>query len=512
MKALFNLMIAALLTASVAGLHSCKRQTVYDTPQRVVVAGKVENYNPEIPVTFSPNRVGFSGGRIPVETDGEGNFHAVFETYIPLDGWIGYNRTNFAVLLNPRDSLYVIFDGAMNDRPELLETIRFGGKGAKRNRNAAKYQQMYYSDPVYSDWKGKEKAKKEYEPEEYLKYNDSVRQKTRAIYERFVKECRPDRESAKWAGQMADESYYANIGFYPMDHRQYNGMGFFDEWGVPADFFSVLDGRLPLSEDELAAAYALGTFAQTYDQRVYEKMREERTDADTGWAIMPFGGMASSSELTDSLRINGIIRHVEDHLLREIMLTSYFDKQFYKQNVEAYEQFRDTVDKYITRPFLREPLAEQYAEIKARLESPELHSDAILKEAALSVSEMFSDIIVHNEGKVIYIDFWATWCGPCLSEFPNSKALEQDLHGKDVRFIYVCLESEKEKALATMAKYQLGGVHYIASAVESRNFRNLFGINGIPFYVLIDKSGVIQEKGSHLRPLSVKQKIDKLLQ
>ena len=121
------------------------------------------------------------------------------------------------------------------------------------------------------------------------------------------------------------------------------------------------------------------------------------------------------------------------------------------------------------------------------------------------------DIFQQNKGKVVYVDFWGTWCGPCLAEMPNSKIVEHELMDEDVIFVYICLESEEKQWKTTLEKLQLGGHHYHLSRQQSSEIRTLFSITGIPFYLLIDKNGIIKEKGSHLRPLNVKNKILEML-
>jgi thiol-disulfide isomerase/thioredoxin len=498
------------------GAVSCERASIIEEePRRVVIAGKVDNYDPQDRAQFVVNRVGLSNQEnVALTFDAEGNFHGSFMTYVPVDGWMSTRRANFVILLRPGDSLHVRFDWSKGDRPELLPTVRFSGGGAKTNRDAARFQQMYFSDPVYADWDERNRAVREYGAEDYLKYADTVKQKLAAIYDRWIGEARPDKASRRWARAMNDEHYYSMISFYPGDHRSVNGMGWADTTDMQPGYFAKLDERLPVTEEDLQAAYALGGFARDYDYRVSEKMWENRDVDDSlrGWGVFPWGGMISTGEKTDSLRVNGIVKYAPGGILRQIMLSEYFDQGFEKQDVEAFEKYRELADTLVTLPFLREPLLARYATVKARLEAPELYSEAVLKEAGTSpVKAIFDEILQTNRGKVIYVDFWATWCGPCLGEFPRSKALEEELHGRDVAFVYICLESERDLALATLAEYQLGGSHYILSMEQSRAVRDLFEIHGIPFYMLIDREGTIVGSGSHLRPLDAKEKILKLL-
>ncbi|HAL54259.1 MAG TPA: hypothetical protein DCP78_19095 [Sphingobacterium sp.] len=106
------------------------------------------------------------------------------------------------------------------------------------------------------------------------------------------------------------------------------------------------------------------------------------------------------------------------------MLSHHFSKSFRKQDFKTYEKFITIVTRHITSPFLRDPLQQEYLARKARVEHPELNSRAILKDMQSSpIQEIMEDILRSNKGKVIYVDFLATWCAPCLSEFPNSKRI-----------------------------------------------------------------------------------------
>jgi len=482
-----------------------------NVPQKVIVAGKIANYDPEIPLRLFLNRLGMNNKMIDIEVDNEGNFRTTFDTYIPSDGWLTY-RTNFQILVSPNDSLYVSFDGKTKNRPELLATIKFGGEDAETNEFISKYQRMYYSNEIYYNWDKKDKAVKNYEPDEYMRYNDTIRQIGKEIYERFVKEYSPNEKSRQWASFSYEGDYYHNISFYANDHRRVNNMGWDNPWDVPLGFYNKMKERLPIKAENLMNAYSLNTFANRYRTYITDKLREKRTDKDEFWNVMPGGGTISSGHITDSLNIYSALEYVEDKLLLQIMLTNYFCSKLEKQDISTYEKFKNIADQYITEPFLKEPLYKEYMKTKNRIEKPELYSEAVLKEIGSSgASEVFKEILEANKGKVIYIDFWATWCGPCLAEMPNSVQAEKDLYGKDVSFIYICLESEKEKYLATVSKYQLGGQHYFLSRKQSEDIRKLFEISGIPFYLLIDKKGVVKEKGSHLRPSNIKHKINELL-
>lgn len=149
----FFLYIMLFITASL----SCAQEKQYGkVPQNITIAGRIGNYSSDSQIDVFVNRLGLEQENIQVQVDSLGNFIATLESYIPLDAVIDY-RANFWVLLHPGDSLFVYFDGKCKNRPELLETIKFSGDRAETNQYVAKYQQMYFSSNIYSDWDKKTK-------------------------------------------------------------------------------------------------------------------------------------------------------------------------------------------------------------------------------------------------------------------------------------------------------------------------------------------------------------------
>ena len=489
-----------------------------DKPQQIIVAGKVDNYDHNLQVIVTVKRIGLTQDDITAKIDSAGNFIATFESYIPLDVVIGY-KTNFWVLLHPGDSIFVQFDGKHRNRPGLLETVYFSGDAAQTNRYAAKFQQMYFSNEIYYDWDKINKAVKEYDPAQYLQYLDTLRQKGKEIFDKFVAENQPDNESKRWAQIYIGSDYYNYLCWYASDHREANNMKEFwdvhateeDAWDVPKGFYDPVLHLLPIEPSMFMSAYVLSGYPGHFSRYIFgDKLKGRKTDST--WAVLPGGRYMGQKESIDSVKIFSSIEFIPDPLMRQISLTYIFDRDFNKQRISVYERFREVADTHIKEPFLKEPLYQKYLQTKSRIENPQVYTKAILKEVAdFSIKQIVDDIFQQNKGKVIYIDFWGTWCGPCLGELPNSKVIEHELKDKDVAFVYVCLESEEKKWKATLDKFQLGGQQYLLSNKQSREMRDLFEINGVPFYMLIDKNGVIQEKGSHLRPLSVKNKINELL-
>lgn len=95
------------------------------------------------------------------------------------------------------------------------------------------------------------------------------------------------------------------------------------------------------------------------------------------------------------------------------------------------------------------------------------------------------------KGKVVLVDVWATWCGPCRGEIPHLKKLEEEMHGKDIVFLGVSVDEakDKQKWLDFIEKEDLKGIQLLASGWSK--ITKDYKINGIPRFMIFDRNGNI---------------------
>jgi len=95
------------------------------------------------------------------------------------------------------------------------------------------------------------------------------------------------------------------------------------------------------------------------------------------------------------------------------------------------------------------------------------------------------------KGKLVYVDVWATWCKPCLQELPAMKALQEEYKGKDITFVSLSVDKDKEAWKAMVTEEKMQGVQLHIDLSAHRDFIENYDLTGIPRFFLISKEGKI---------------------
>jgi peroxiredoxin len=173
---------------------------------------------------------------------------------------------------------------------------------------------------------------------------------------------------------------------------------------------------------------------------------------------------------------------------RELLLAELLPGAFRRGNWtvagQLYEQFRQA---YPQSEFLPS-LARNYQAAKR------------LAPGSVAPNFTFTDLagkpvsLADFRGKVVYLDVWASWCGPCIEQIPAAKILKEKFKDRDVVFLYVSIDAREKSWRSMIEDKQLTGVHLISNqggiGWESP-MAKLYNIQGVPSYFLIGRDGKI---------------------
>ena len=116
--------------------------------------------------------------------------------------------------------------------------------------------------------------------------------------------------------------------------------------------------------------------------------------------------------------------------------------------------------------------------------------------------------------KVTYVDFWASWCGPCRGEMPASQQLRETYKDKDVNFVYISLDEEASDWTDANAKFALPSGHsFLIPRASESAIPAQFNLNSIPRYLLIDSTGTVVDDNAP-RPSEssrIRETLDRML-
>jgi thiol-disulfide isomerase/thioredoxin len=172
----------------------------------------------------------------------------------------------------------------------------------------------------------------------------------------------------------------------------------------------------------------------------------------------------------------------------------------------------NSVQKQISTPFIADYISFCNHQLKSKLQAKIQKTGFAVNEVPKTdLDKLFDNIMKKYKGKVVLVDFWATWCGPCRMGIERIKSVKAEMEGKDVVFVYITDQSSPETTWKNFIP-DIKGEHYKVSTDEWNYFSSQFNISGIPHYVLVGKSGkVINSNLGQIDNESLKAKFDELL-
>jgi thiol-disulfide isomerase/thioredoxin len=456
-----------------------------DIPKRTVISGKILNLDvypttKEIFVEVFDFRDRKTVFKDYINEDG--SFKIVFDLYAKQD--IKMTPLLNRIILNPGDSIFIALD--FSD----ISKVHFTGDRAESNKAFRKY---LWSNAGTANFYSHEKIR----PESYKLYCDSILVETSKILKEFIQKENPPDDIIQWTSDYLTINYFKSLLSYPRTYFKRDDEGYNDWFAKTISYFDFVD-----SIENNFANFGY----EVINTDIYQLL-----DSYRDYLIQRLIGSDSANKGYSLNQLNSAIMNSHHNtIFRQMVLGNYYYKKLSGNYLTAFDDSKKLLDSIIQEPFLREPLFYFYNDLKRNSENPEFASNAILDKMGFEGKVLLDSVIADNKGKVLFVDLWATWCGPCIEEMKVSKEFMPRFEGKDIEFIFLCVNSTEENWKTTLSRMKIGGKHYFCNNSQSRDIRQALGVEGIPHYLIINKNGYIVESKSSNLARSL-HKIDKLL-
>lgn len=471
-------------------LSSCKKEEekVFFNKGEVTIDGKINNFSlKDSPKTITFYSYDFLSNEWAEEhatkIDSSGSFSIKFSVPHSQVMWFRYNNTA-SIYVEPNSNLNITFDGNTKNLKAFLNSLKFDGIFTTENELIKKYKINSKIDTkIYYDAFNSKKT-----PEEIYNFIDSVYYKNQNKYiDDFITENKPPKHIANWLNiekeikPITDLLQYAIFNFRPTSENNK-----FEE-NFPKKYIDRIN-NMPLLENESFTNYDIYTTLPNYyggylNLVVRDKHNVKWNQADS---------ILYSTE---------IYNFKENPKLLQILFFDKLNNTLKNNDLTFYNSNKKAIDSIFKNTIYENAITEKYNYTKNLIENPELPEKAdILSFSSEDANTFLDEIIKNANGKIIYIDNWATWCSPCKSEFKNATPKLKKKFSDDVEFIYICHLSDKKLWKPTIAQYKVEGKHYFVTKEQNKILKEILNINGYPTYNIIDKEGELIHSGFEFRP------------
>ena len=405
-----------------------------------------------------------------------GKFGMVIDIDRPQLVVLEYSRNKTLIYLEPNDTLIINSESA-----NFPYTLSFEGKGGANNRALQEYyrenpteldlfKMVQYRSGVfwYSNSPRMDEKMLMLNPTEFENSLTMQRERGLALLN-F-----PDQPGRVLSSTFKD-FLEAEITYNWAYHMMLFGSVYKNKYQLTDEFFSFLED-LPLQNDQISNYW--------YRQFLlaYVNYRQQKEDKNTNPYIKQY-------EIAEAS-----LKDVAASFIKSEIIV----KAFRAQNVEEILPYYQQYSKSREYGVFEEKVVENYDKA-IRYAVGSLAPEFLLADAN-GVSHSLSAY----KGKVIYLNFWASWCHPCLRKLELIKGIQQEMEEKGVMFVNISVDKDKESWLRLVKEMDLKGVQLIAPKGIDDKVVHLYEVKVLPKYFIIDQSGRFSEKPEKFDPIAIR--------
>ena len=494
-----TLSLLALLT-----LLSCQPKEQTEAKQKTIICGQVSNFDQIAEHDFIELFYqDLLEGQIKRTEDinEKGEFRFELDLDYPAEFYLNYSGL-LTYYMSPGDSLFF----AISEQCKLVTThsyaeeaafYKVSGSSMKMNTDLEVYEALYraYTDRT---WALRDSMIKTCTPDEYRSFIEDSYQEWIDEVAEFNIENNISQSFQKWIANELKFAQWEELMRYRWMHpyknkKDINAFMF----SIPDEYYNFLDDWDKANKKQLEYKSYLG-FLHEYHNFNYQKATESLGDD------LELLYTNNFSQFVDTLK-KAFIQE-ENRYMKDVLISKLY---FMFLNSKEYHKIKDVFDASLIEDMdLRKKVQEKYDYERNLYENPKFAAGSKLNQLAVE-NDFIQELIKSYPDKVLYLDFWAPWCGPCMEEMPYAKNIKKQLEGKDVVFVYLANRCEEASWKATIAEKKIEGEHYRLTDKQFAHLSEIFSVTGIPHFAIIDKSGHVANEHAP-RPSSGDQLVEML--
>ncbi len=428
--------------------------TVVIAKQTATIKGKITSPREDIiRLSMYADLITFEPMQYQIALKSDNTFLIEVQLFESTVATLTHGNSSIEVFLEDGDDLMIEFHGW-----DLEATVQFSGKGAVNNyylnKSSQRFKRLSDEHITYQ--------MSHLNPDDFKTYMDKMRQKKLAFLQKFEDELTFSKGFEAYA--QADIHYWwaHHLMQYRWEHAFYNDLA--APMDLPETYFSFLN-EITINNDEAVSNLKYIYFLDQYLE--YKNSKDIRYNK--------YG-----APIREDYR--GAKRFLKDKALYYVLANELYIKC---KNKDTYSIGNDVAD------FLTNCPHDNYSSlVRAEYTKADgLATGAPAPDFKLVDTDNKSISLSDFRGKVVYLDFWATWCAPCTYELLNSTNLKSQFKGKDVVFLYISLDTSMDNWRSFLNKHHPEGIHVYAQGVYDAQVAEQYSVRGLPSFFLIDKDG-----------------------
>jgi thiol-disulfide isomerase/thioredoxin len=476
---MINNQLFGIIIALISFWACSNQQNDFGIEKNIIITGTITNYEVgKSPQTIEIIRRDFFdlNEKYVKNINVDGTFKFEFPIAYTQESYLKYGNL-ISLLCVPGDSLNIQIDNNILQDNESQEHIKFSDTEIGKT-NWLIYQfkaelpnENYIYNKAYD-------AEKNLTHEEFTKYISNRENEYFAFLDKFQKANQTTELFDTWVNDHLKYESWNDLMRYRWTHPHYNKIES-DSFNLPESYFAFLSNYNMNDNKLFSIPHA--DFLHELSMYSNQNPKDSLIKAISTYHTHGFEKTFDILKSMIGLNANGFTK--------DLILTKYYLGIIEGQELEMFEAVYDS--NYTAQSYFINTINKEHQKLKDYLSNQNTANANLSDIESSIVTGIIDSISQKYSGKVIYIDFWAPWCSPCMSEMPYSKEVQEYFEDSDVVFLFLANRCKADSWKATIANNKLTGEHILLTDDQFNVLAGLLNISGIPHYTLIDKQGKI---------------------